>query len=329
MVGVQVQGSWRAGSGEVYAVALAGVDESACWVDVEQIGPEDDAVLAGWLADPAYPKVLHDAKGPMLALAARGWTLAGLARDTALSAYLAADQRSYDLADLTVRYLKRELKIAADDEGQLSFDSVVDDGGTADTAMLHAWTVLELASALDEELDERGGPVCSPTSSCRSSTCWPSSKRIGVAVDVPQLEGLEAHFAGEVEEGGRGGVRGHRQGDQPGLAQALSGSALRRAEDEAHQDRLHHRRRRPAGALRQDRAPVPAAPAPAPRDVSRLRQTVEGLLKTVASDGRIHTTFNQTIAATAALLDRTSRTSRSAPKRPIRDGGSWDRASRA
>jgi DNA polymerase-1 len=37
------------------------------------------------------------------------------------------------------------------------------------------------------------------------------------------------------------------------------------------------------------------------RDVSRLRQTVEGLLKTVASDGRIHTTFNQLIAATGRL----------------------------
>ncbi|WP_232681930.1 DNA polymerase, partial [Nocardioides sp. R-C-SC26] len=30
------------------------------------------------------------------------------------------------------------------------------------------------------------------------------------------------------------------------------------------------------------------------RDVTRLRQTIEGLLKTVAPDGRIHTTFNQT-----------------------------------
>jgi DNA polymerase-1 len=37
------------------------------------------------------------------------------------------------------------------------------------------------------------------------------------------------------------------------------------------------------------------------RDVSRLRQTVEGLLKTVAPDGRIHTTFNQLIAATGRL----------------------------
>ena len=37
------------------------------------------------------------------------------------------------------------------------------------------------------------------------------------------------------------------------------------------------------------------------RDVTRLRQTVEGLLKTVADDGRIHTTFNQTVAATGRL----------------------------
>jgi DNA polymerase-1 len=37
------------------------------------------------------------------------------------------------------------------------------------------------------------------------------------------------------------------------------------------------------------------------RDVARLRQTIEGLLKTVAGDGRIHTTFNQTIAATGRL----------------------------
>ena len=37
------------------------------------------------------------------------------------------------------------------------------------------------------------------------------------------------------------------------------------------------------------------------RDVTRLRQTVEGLLKTVADDGRIHTTFNQMIAATGRL----------------------------
>ena len=52
-----------------------------------------------------------------------------VARDTALSAYLARpDQRSYDLADLTLRYLKRELKAEEPaDQGQLSFDSIEED----------------------------------------------------------------------------------------------------------------------------------------------------------------------------------------------------------
>jgi DNA polymerase-1 len=37
------------------------------------------------------------------------------------------------------------------------------------------------------------------------------------------------------------------------------------------------------------------------RDATRLKTTVDGLLKSVSDDGRIHTTFNQTIAATGRL----------------------------
>ena len=57
------------------------------------------------------PKALHDVKGPLLALAERGWPLAGVVSDTALAAYLALPgQRSFDLADLALRYLHRELR---------------------------------------------------------------------------------------------------------------------------------------------------------------------------------------------------------------------------
>src|SRR6202000_2552956 len=37
------------------------------------------------------------------------------------------------------------------------------------------------------------------------------------------------------------------------------------------------------------------------RDATRLKSTVDGLLKSVSDDGRIHTTFNQTVAATGRL----------------------------
>ena len=49
----------------------------------------DEQALAAWLADPAAPKVVHEVKGPLLAIWARGWELAGLVSDTALAAYLA------------------------------------------------------------------------------------------------------------------------------------------------------------------------------------------------------------------------------------------------
>ena len=59
---------------------------------------------------------MHDAKGPLLAIWARGWDLDGLTSDTQLAAYLTRpDQRTFDLADLTIRYLKRELKVETGD----------------------------------------------------------------------------------------------------------------------------------------------------------------------------------------------------------------------
>ena len=303
-VGIQVQGTWRAGTGDVYGLALAAGDQAAAWLDVEQISPEDDTTLATWLADPEHRKVLHDAKGPMLAMAARGWNLDGLERDTALSAYLARpDQRSYDLADLTVRYLKRELKVEAQsDEGQLTFDSV-GESTAGDTAMLHAWTVLELAAALDEELEERGGTRLLTEVELPLVHVLADLERIGVAVDAEQLEALESHFAGEVKKAadeafdviGKEINLGSPKQLQVVLFDELNMPKTKRTKTGYTTD---------ADALQQlyDKTEHPFLLALLRhRDVSRLRQTVEGLLKTIASDGRIHTTFNQLIAATGRL----------------------------
>ncbi len=303
-VGMHVQGTWRAGSGDVLAIALAAGDGAAAWLDVEQIGPEDDSALAGWLADPSVPKVLHDAKGPMLALAARGWRLAGLVRDTALSAYLARpDQRSYDLADLTVRYLKRELKAEEpDDQGQLSFDSVGEDSA-GDTAMLQARAVLDLAEALDADLEERGGTRLLAEVELPLVLVLAEMERVGIAVDVDRLESLESEFAGEVKRAadeafsviGKEINLGSPKQLQVVLFDELGMPKTKRTKtgyttDADSLQALYVKTEHPflLALLRH-------------RDVARLRQTVEGLLKTVAGDARIHTTFNQLIAATGRL----------------------------
>jgi DNA polymerase-1 len=303
-VGMQVQGSWRAGSGEVFAVAFASRDGAAAWLDVEQLTPEDDEVLAGWLATAAVPKVLHDAKGPMLAMAARGWRLAGLERDTALSAYLARpDQRSYDLADLTLRYLKRELKAGEPaDQGQLTFDSVGEDSA-GDAAMLQARAVLDLAEALDEELEERGGTRLLADVELPLVHLLAEMERIGVAVDVENLEALESHFAGEVKKAADAAYAAIGKEINLGSPKQLQVVLF----DELNMPKT--KRTKTGYTTDADALQALFVKTEHPfleallrhRDVARLRQTVEGLLKTVASDGRIHTTFNQLIAATGRL----------------------------
>src|SRR2546423_377111 len=83
-IGLAVSGVWARGTGHVSALALASADGAAAWIDPTQLTGADDAALAAWLTDPERPKALHDAKGPMLALAAHGWRLAGGAAAPAL-----------------------------------------------------------------------------------------------------------------------------------------------------------------------------------------------------------------------------------------------------
>ncbi len=304
-VGVQVQGTWGSGTGDVFGVALASSDDTAAYVDIDKLEPADEQALADWLADETRRTVLHDAKGPMLALAARGWTLRGLDADTALSAYLARpDQRSYDLADLTLRYLKRELK-AEDkvDEGQLSFDSIGDESA-GETPMLQARAVLDLAEALDQELADRGGTALLGEVELPLIGVLAEMEQLGIAVDVERLEAREAHFAGEVKLAADEAYRA--------IGKEINLGSPKQLQEVLFEERGLPKTKRTKTGYTTDADALKGLLEKVPddafllallrhRDVSRLRSTVEGLLKTVQPDGRIHTTFNQLIAATGRL----------------------------
>ncbi|MDQ1697152.1 MAG: polymerase, partial [Frankiaceae bacterium] len=127
-VGLSVSGSWGRGTGVVTGVAFAASDGSAAYADPEQLTQEDEQALVQWLADETQPKALHDVKGPLLAFTTRSWPLLGVTSDTALAAYLALPgQRSFDLGDLALRYLRRELRAESATDGQLSLDGSVEE----------------------------------------------------------------------------------------------------------------------------------------------------------------------------------------------------------
>ncbi len=310
-VGLHVVGTWGAGTGRVDGVALAAAEGPAAYLDLTaeraELGDDDTAALAAWLGDPDRPKVLHDAKGPALALAARGWPLLGVVSDTALAAYLSRpDQRSYDLADLTVRYLKRELRGDDDAAGsdQLALD--LDEGGPdagAHAAMLRARATVDLADALAADLETRGGSRLLGEVELPLIAVLGDMERAGIAVDDDHLARLEDDFALLVRTAadeayeviGEQVNLGSPKQLQVVLFDTLKMPKTKRTKtgwttDAEALQTLYVKTEHPF-----------LMHLLAHRDASRLRSTVESLRKTVSSAGRIHTTFNQMIAATGRL----------------------------
>ncbi len=309
--GLVVSGHYRAGAGDAGAVALAGEDGATGYLDLTTLTPEQEAVLASWLADPDAPKVLHDVKPQLQALSCRGMTLRGVTSDTALAAYLVRpDQRSYDLEDLVVRHLGRELTAEGDstsDQGAqvtLSFDVDADDDTAERDAMVRARAVLELSAALAEKVAETGGTALLADLELPLVDILAEMERTGIAVDEDALTALEADFAAKMRQAQQDAY------DAIGREDVNLGSPKQLQEVLFDQLGMPKTKRTKTGYTTDADALAdlfvktehPFLEALLRhRDTSRLRVTVEGLIKSVAADRRIHTTYLQTIAATGRL----------------------------
>ena len=267
------------------------------------LSADDDASLAEWLADPARPKALHDAKGPMLAMAEHGWSLDGVTCDTALAAYLALPgQRSFDLSDLVLRFLHRELRAEGGESAQLSFDGT-DESDAADALVVRARAVVDLAELLERELAERGGTALLRDVELPLVGVLARMEQLGIAADTDHLDRLHAHFSAQVKEAAEAAYavvgREFNLGspkqlqvilfDELGLPKTKKIKTGYTTDAEALQ-----------GLFAQTEHPL-LEHLLRHRDMAKLLVTVEGLQKSVADDGRIHTTYSQTVASTGRL----------------------------
>jgi DNA polymerase-1 len=305
-VGVAAAGRFGRGTGSVTGVAVAVADGPAAWFDPAALDSGDEAAVAAWLGADERPKVLHDMKPVLLAFAAHGWELAGVVSDTALEAYLARpDQRSYDLTDLALRYLKRELRVDTPEDGQLTLDGIGNDNEVEQNLMLRARATLDLADAIGEELRRDGDASARLLADVELPLVrvLAGMEAAGVAADTHYLSELESHFAAEVKAAAE-------------AAYSVIGREFNLGSPKQLQEILFNELKLPktkriktgyttdAEALQslyaQTEHPL-LAHMLRHRDVARLKSTVDGLLKSISDDGRIHTTFNQTVAATGRL----------------------------
>ncbi|HEV7908975.1 MAG TPA: DNA polymerase I [Pseudonocardiaceae bacterium] len=297
--------AFREAGGDIEGIALATADGEGGYIDVA-LTEADEQALAAWLADETVPKAGHDLKLPLRALRARGWTVRGLTSDTALAAYLVRPgQRSFALDDLALRYLQRELREEDSDNGQLSLlaDEEEDRRKIAMSTILRARAVAELAEALDEELTKTGGSRLLAELELPLMGVLAELEATGIAIDSEHLAALEAHFAAGVKQAAQDAYSvigkeinlGSPKQLQVVLFDELNMPKTKRTKTgyTTDADALQN-------LLEQTQHPF-LQHLMTHRDVTRLKSTVDGLLKSVADDGRIHTTFHQTIAATGRL----------------------------
>ncbi len=333
-VGLAVSGTWARGTGDVDGLALAGSGEPgngepgngepgnggagegaaharpprpAAFIDPVALTPADEQALAGWLADESAPKALHDAKGPMHALAARGLRLRGLTSDTALAAYLALPgQRSFDLADLALRYTGRELRPDAAVSGQLTLDMAAE-AETAETEAQalaqRALATAELADALDADLARRGATKLLAEVELPLVSVLAEMERAGIAADVEHLAEMSASLGGEVKaaEQGAFAATGHEFNlGSPKQLQEVLFTELKLPKTKRIKTGYTTDSEALTGLLAQTGHPV-LEHLLRHRDVAKLKSIVDSLIPMAGQDGRIHTTYNQMIAATGRL----------------------------
>src|SRR3954469_13866012 len=308
--GMAVVGTHLAFDADATALAIVAADGDGRYIDTAALTPDDEAALASWLADPGQPKALHEAKLAMHDLEGRGWKLAGVTSDTALAAYLVRPgQRSFALDDLSLRYLKRELRAENAEQQQLSLldESLNEPGGVDDqavqTVLLRASAVMDLADALDEELARIDSSSLLGNMELPVQRVLAEMETAGIAVDLDQLSELQSEFADQIRDAAEAAFAvigkqinlGSPKQLQVVLFDELEMPKTKRTKTGYTTD---------ADALQSlfDKTGHPFLQHMlAHRDATRLKVTVDGLLNSVGSDGRIHTTFNQTIAATGRL----------------------------
>ncbi len=300
---LDVVAAWEGDPGRSAILGLALVTDLAtaavAWIPVSTAG--DATVQAALAAHPSLRS--HNAKALMRWMLTLGAELPNLTLDTAIAAYLIdpADTR-YALADLVLRYTA--VRMPADTpaaKGQLDFG---DDGlDERSRASREALAVAHLSPALAAALAKQGMHELYATIENPLVRVLAKMEHVGVAVDVGELQRLNERLTSETE---RLAAELQRVVGRP----FNLNSPIQLREILYDERRLAPGKKTKTGfstdaatleKLR-DQWPEFIGPLLAYREVEKLRGTYgTGLLTEVAADGRIHATFNQTVARTGRL----------------------------
>ena len=274
-------------SGDI-AIAYQLVDEKlnryAVALSAEDVFLVQGSTMGDWAIDAKVSKIAHDAKS-----LARTNGLTGITFDTALAAYLVnPGVRSQELKDIQERW---------------GDGTAINQSSPEQELLTSARAMFVLRDSLTRELKERQLWELFITMELPVADLLGRMESIGISVNRKGLESLAAFFEGEVSRETKAAhdAVGHEFNvASPKQLQVVLFDELNLPKtkkiktgyttDAESLDWLHQKSGHPVltSLLRI-------------RETKKLGTTVEGLINEIAKDGRIHTHFQQTVAATGRL----------------------------
>ncbi|CAB0842969.1 DNA polymerase I [Corynebacterium diphtheriae] len=295
-----VRGHGSPASGDAESAAIVDKQSHAVALDFGDLDADDDQAFAQWIASDS-PKYLHEAKAVFHMLAGRGYTLNGIEHDTAIAGYLLRPgQRTYDLKDVYQRHLQRQLGGGSSESGQLSLLDAPNAQELVDSAV----AILELSKSLTAQLQAIDAYELYREMELPLVGVLARMEATGICVDVATLREQRDIFVEQVKE--EESAARELAGDE-----TLNLSSPKQLQvvlfDNLGLPKTKKTKTGYSTAAKEIESLAVKNPHPfldhllAHREFQKMKTTLDGLIKAVGDDGRIHTTFNQTVASTGRL----------------------------
>ena len=266
-----------------------------------ELSQEDLSQLKSLLSDKEIRKIVHGAKDFHKICSTLIIEFQGLVADTEISSYLVnPGLRSYELEDVAMRVLGFVPDLATDNDGQLALG---EDSVNVDSLATRANAILSLNAALEPQITDRKLSDLLNNLELPLIEVLAEMELIGIAVDLKKLNNLSEEFENL--------AKGYEKD-----AFKIVGHEFNMASPKQLQTVLFDERKLPktkktktgfttdAEALTdlfaKTKDPVLSSIL-SWRDITKLKQTVASLIPLAEKDGRIHTTFNQTVTSTGRL----------------------------
>ncbi len=267
----------------------------------EELSQDDLTQLKKFLSNKETKKVVHGAKDFYKICSHLNIEFQGLISDTEISSYLVnPGLRSYELEDVAMRVLGFVPDLANENDGQLALG---EESVNVDSLATRANAILSLNAALEPQIEERKLFGLLNNLELPLIEVLAEMELIGIAVDLKKLNNLSDEFEKL--------AKGYEKD-----AFKIVGHEFNMASPKQLQTVLFDERKLPktkktktgfttdAEALTdlfaKTKDPVLSSIL-SWRDITKLKQTVASLIPLAEKDGRIHTTFNQTVTSTGRL----------------------------